>query len=73
MMGMMGGWMLLWALVGLAVIVLVVLATIWLARRLSGDGRGKAPGAQELLRRRYASGQLDREEYLSIQRDLRGG
>jgi putative membrane protein len=83
MMAMMGGWMLLWALVGLAVLVLAVLGSIWLARRLR-EGRGKeahgspgrpevAPSAQELLRRRYAAGEIDREEYLRMQRDLTTG
>ncbi|WP_198588507.1 SHOCT domain-containing protein [Geodermatophilus chilensis] len=83
MMSMMGGWMLLWALVGLAVLVLAVLGATWLARRL-GPGRREeahsslrrpveAPSAQELLRRRYAAGEIDREEYLRMQRDLTGG
>ncbi len=83
MMAMMGGWMLLWALVGLALLVLAVLGAIWLARRLSRDRReeahgsprrpDKAPSAQELLRRRYAAGDIDRDEYLRMQRDLTGG
>ncbi len=83
MMAMMGGWMLLWALVGLALLVLAVLGAIWLGRRLSRDGReeahgsqrrlDEAPSAQELLRRRYAAGDIDRDEYLRMQRDLTGG
>jgi putative membrane protein len=83
MMAMMGGWMLLWALVGLAVLVLAVLGATWLARRLSPDRRedslsspgrpDEAPSAQELLRRRYAAGEIHREEYLRMQRDLTGG
>ncbi|KGH45408.1 MULTISPECIES: hypothetical protein [Modestobacter] len=84
MMGtMMGGWMLLWALLGLAVLVLAALGGVWLARRLGRDRdeqtRGTsgpsdaAPGAQELLRRRYAAGEIDREEYLRTQRDLAEG
>jgi putative membrane protein len=83
MMGMMGGWMLLWALVGLALLVIAVLAAIWLvkhrppARPDTAPGapgqRGEAPSAQELLRRRYAAGEVDREEYLRMQRDLSGG
>jgi len=83
MMAMMGGWMLLWVLVGLAVLVLAVLGSIWLVRRLApgqheqvhrSPGRpDEAPSAQELLRRRYAAGEIDREEYLRMQRDLTGG
>ncbi len=82
MMAMMGGWMLLWALVGLAVLVLAVLGAIWLARRLAPGRReeahgspgrpDEAPSAQELLRRRYAAGEIHREEYLRMQRDLTG-
>ena len=70
--GMMAGWMLLWALVGLALLVLTVLAAIWLARRLSPGRTDEAPGADEVLRRRYAAGEIDREEYLRMQRDLSG-
>lgn len=83
MMAMMGGWMLPWALVGLAALVLAVLAATWLARRLppgrgaetlGSPGRSKeAPGAQELLRRRYAAGEIGREEYQRMQADLTGG
>ena len=70
--GMMAGWMLLWALVGLALLVLAVLAALWLARRLSPGRPDEAVGAEELLRRRYAAGEIDREEYLRMQRDLAG-
>lgn len=82
MMGMMGGWMLLWALVGVAVLVVAVLAAMWLGKHRSParpDTAPTAPGkgdevasAQELLRRRYAAGEIDREEYLRMQRDLSG-
>ncbi|WP_324276991.1 hypothetical protein [Blastococcus brunescens] len=82
MMGM-GGWMLLWALVGIALLVVAVLAAIWLVKHRSParpDAIPTAPGkrdevasAQELLRRRYAAGEIDREEYLRVQRDLSGG
>jgi putative membrane protein len=83
MMGMMGGWMLLWALVGIALLVVAVLAAIWLVKHRSPPRpdavpsapgqRDEAPSAQELLRRRYAAGEIDREEYLRMQRDLSGG
>ena len=82
MMGMMGGWMLLWALVGVALLVVAVLAAMWLVKHRSParpDAAPTAPGkrdeaasAQELLRRRYAAGEIDREEYLRMQRDLSG-
>ncbi|MDT0276087.1 SHOCT domain-containing protein [Blastococcus goldschmidtiae] len=82
MMGMMGGWMLLWALVGVALLVVAVLAATWLVKHRSPARPGMAPSlpgerdevasAQELLRRRYAAGEIDREEYLRMQRDLSG-
>lgn len=82
MMGMMGGWMLLWAVVGIALLVVAVLAAIRLIKHGSPVGAGAtatAPGergdvasAQELLRRRYAAGEIDREEYLRMQGDLSG-
>ena len=70
--GMMAGWMVLWALVGLALLVLAVLAAIWLARRLTPGRTDEGSGAEEVLRRRYAAGEIDREEYLRMQRDLSG-
>lgn len=82
MMGMMGGWMLLWALVGLALLVVAVLAAVWLVKHrdparsaAASDALGRrdeAPSAQELLRRRYAAGEIDHEEFQRVQRDLSG-
>jgi putative membrane protein len=72
MMGM-GWWMVLWGLVGLAVLVLVVLAIVRLIRSDSsraGIPAGEDP-AQVELRRRYAAGQIDQEEYLRRLDDLR--
>ena len=72
MMGMMGGWMLLWALVGLALLVVAVLGSIWLVKNRSSAHPGPVPDPGEVLRRRYAAGEIDREEYLRMQRDLSG-
>ena len=72
MNGMMGGWMLLWALVGLAVLVLAVVAAIWLGKRLSPGRPGEQTGPDEVLRRRYAAGEIDREEFLRVRQDLSG-
>ncbi|SFQ69592.1 putative membrane protein [Amycolatopsis arida] len=72
MMGM-GWWMLLWGLVGLAVLTLAVLGIVWLVRSLTN--RPAAPledPARAELRRRYAAGQLDRDEYLRRLDDLGG-
>ncbi|MFD6795532.1 MULTISPECIES: SHOCT domain-containing protein [Prauserella salsuginis group] len=71
MMGM-GWWMALWGIVGLAVLVLVVLGAVWLARNL-GDGRDRSrvDGAEQEVRQLYAAGQIDRDEYLRRLDDLR--
>lgn len=71
--GMMGGWMLLWALVGLALLVVAALAAIWLVRHRSPARSDTDAGPEEELRRRYAAGEIDREDYLRMQRDVSGG
>ncbi len=68
MMGM-GLWMLLLVVMLLAILVLAVLGSVWLFRQLGqgGPNRGSGPSdddnARELLRRRYAAGEIDDEEY----------
>ncbi len=69
MMAGMGLWMLLLVVTLLTILVLAVLGSIWLFRHLrqSGPNRGSVPSdddnARELLRRRYAAGEIDDEEY----------
>lgn len=76
MNGMGMGWMmLLWVLIGLAVLVLVILAIIWLVRSLTGrrsstEAQPEDPALLE-LRRRYAAGQIDQDEYQKRLDDLR--
>ncbi|CAN5830869.1 hypothetical protein BH24ACT8_BH24ACT8_04940 [soil metagenome] len=65
-MGGMGLWMLFWALVGLTVLVLAVVGITWLLRRTDSPRpghpvHGETP--EELLRRRYAAGEIDEDEY----------
>ena len=71
--GMMAGmmaWMLLWGLVGVAVLVLAVLGILRLARPTDHRGlpgrnaRALPESPEELLRRRYATGEIDEDEYL---------
>lgn len=59
--------MLLWGLIGLALLVLIVVATV---RLLSGrpveflsTQPGGGPGARAILDERYARGEIDDEEY----------
>ena len=71
MLGM-GAVMVLWALLGLALLVLAVVATLWLAKRMSPGPSGSSEGPEEVLRRRYAAGELDRDEFLRMQSELAG-
>lgn len=62
MMGMGVMW-LFWVIFGGLLIILAVLAIIWLVRSLN-DKRGTGrDDAEQLLRREYASGRIDQEEY----------
>lgn len=47
----------------------VVLLVVWLAR--SGGGGADAESPDRILKRRYARGEIDREEYLRRLEDLR--
>ena len=69
MSGWMGGWMLLWGVLALALLVLAVVATIWLIKHLNGSSGSEH---QRLLERRYAAGEIDREEFLQRRDDLAG-
>lgn len=66
MMGGMGIWMLLWALVGIAVIALAVEGVASLLSKNDSSRPATSPpgeSAQELLRRRYAAGEIDEDEF----------
>jgi len=67
-MGSMGGWMVLWWAVGILVLVLLV-------RLVAGSLGGSAPRSDEtpeqILKRRYAKGEIEREEYQRRLEDVR--
>lgn len=66
--GMMGGamglWMVLAMLSWLALIVGIVLLVVWAVRKF-GTGAGKAAeeSALDILKKRYARGEISREEF----------
>lgn len=62
MSGWIGTWIALWAVLALALIVLAVVATVWLVKHLSSSGSGSDD--RRILERRYASGDIEREEFL---------
>ena len=68
MSGWMSGWMALWGLLALALVVLAVVATVWLFKHLTSSDSGSAP--VDALERRYAAGEIDREEFLQRREDL---
>lgn len=69
MAGMMG-WMLIWGLVGIALLVALVVGTVWLVRR-GNDSSPRVHSPEEVLRRRFAAGEIGEDEYLRIQAGLR--
>ena len=82
-MEMMGGGMavvmvlfaIFWILFGLVLFALAVTALIWLIRALRQQGTSEGISASsrtiaDELERRYASGELSREQYLQYKADL---
>jgi len=67
-----GGWWMI--IIAIAVIVIV----FWGANSLFGLGQGLGsghngqPSALEILKRRYASGEINKEEFDRIKKDLMG-
>lgn len=64
----MGWWMLLWSLIGLAVLAAAVVGVVWLVRSVSGS---RPEPAEQELRRRYAAGEIDADEFRRRQAELR--
>ena len=66
MMGGMGAWMVLWGLVGLAILALAVVGIIWLVQKSApsaAPASWQRESADDILRRRYASGEIDEEQF----------
>jgi len=64
----MGIWMLIWGLLGLALVALVVVGVVWLVRSMSSS---RPDAAEQELRRRCAAGQIDAEEFRRREEELR--
>jgi len=62
------GVMSLWWIIGIVLIVVLVWA---LARPTSRNDDNSGPSAEEILKRRYARGELDKDEYHRRLEDLR--
>ena len=78
--GMWGGGNWIMFLFSIAFLVAVIVGIVFVVRALSGSGTGgdhQVPAREretpeELVRRRYAAGEIDREEYEQKLRDLGG-
>ncbi len=75
--GMMGGmalWMLLWGLVAVAILVLATVGVIWLVRNTAAARREgvREDTPEDMLRRRYAAGEIDEDDFLRRQAGLTG-
>jgi putative membrane protein len=71
MWAMWGPWGVVTLLAMLAFWVAVIAAVVLGIRWLAGQGRGAQPDqALEILRQRYARGEIDREEFEARRRDL---
>ena len=69
--GMMGAWGWVWMLAGLLFWVGVVVLVVWGASALFGRrGDAAEPDALELLRRRYARGEIGEAEFEHARRAL---
>jgi putative membrane protein len=70
-----GGYGWIGILIGLAAILIVIVAIIWLARRSINANQGQLATPQsnprEVLQIRYARGEITREQYLAILDDLK--
>ena len=66
--GMMGGGMGIWMLLNMVFWILVIagiiLLVVWAVQRAMGDGAGRTrESAMEILKKRYARGEISKEEY----------
>lgn len=72
MSGLMWVGMLISGILGIALIILVVVSIVWLVHQFGRDGNRKRPGRSALteLELRYARGEIDRDAYRAMRRDL---
>ena len=73
--GMMGGGMGIWMFLGMVfwilLIVGIVLLVVWVVQKAMGGGAGRLEeSALEILKKRYARGEISKEEYEEKKRDL---
>jgi putative membrane protein len=63
------GWMGLWWILG----AVLIAALVWaLLKSTRGPMNGRSDSPEEILKRRYAKGEIDRETYQRMLTDLKG-
>ena len=67
-MGSMGWWMVVWWVVGIVVLLLLVRVVVG---SLGGPSARGDETPEQILKRRYAKGEIEREEYQRRLEDLR--
>ncbi len=72
--GMMGGGMGIWMFFGtvfwILLIVGIVLLVVWVVQRASGGSDRSEESALEILKKRYARGEISKEEFEEKKRSL---
>lgn len=67
-----GGWMGWWMPIGMAFWLAVLVLLVWVASRaIGGHGQRTDDSPEQILKRRYARGEIEREEYERRLSDLR--
>jgi putative membrane protein len=64
------GWF--WMLESMLMVAVVVLIGVWLIVRSSRDGRSPSASALDILRERYARGEVTKDEFEAAKRTLDG-
>jgi len=65
MMNGFGGWIMM-----IVFWVLLVLFVVWIVREISNHNRNSSARALEILKERYAKGEINKEEFESKKKDL---
>lgn len=65
----MGWWMVWGSVLWVILIAAIVFAGAWLAGN-RGEPAGRRESPEDVVRRRYASGEISREEFEQLRRDL---
>ncbi len=73
--GFFGGWGFIWVILVfvfiIAIIIGIILLVVWLVKRANYPGENLNKGnALEILKQRYAKGEIAREEYENIKKDI---